>query len=601
MSNISLKQYLNKIDSLLEDGYYDEAAFHCRHILSQQPKNIAAYRRLGRALVALSRWEDAGEVLRRVLSVAPDDKMAHINLSRVYDATKQPGRAIWHLERAYEQDPNNQTLIEQLRDLYYRHHGLEDVRLQLTAGSAARQYAANGLYDQAITVLSNTLKEAKDRVDLRLLKARIQREAGYHIDAAETAVDVLQTLPDCLEANFILAELWLSEQRPSDAQRYLSRIEPVDPYLALKLAYGHSAADDEVMLTEGDYQKETSRTLTEAAPDWLQEIGDEAISDASDEFTFDALDTEFNDELTTDITDSNSLLEASDEADNLDWLSDIEPSEESSEDQHPSTGMTGMLAALESAADNEENLFDDLLNETEDDDLSWLEEDAAPSEQFDWLANADDTGEETSESPGPSPQVTRQFSAESDVNDPLAWLKESGIELVDDAPGKFNQFAVEEDNGDFLSPADDDPMAWLKESGIELVDDEAETAEGLAEDLEDEVDPLAWLKESGIELIDDTAKQTPPVQPEPVDASDNIPEADSLDWLADDTLLDEMMDMEALTMSENDNWLDMDNDQQNTPASSEWETQSDWLSNDENEETTPVDAPDWLADMQPVD
>ena len=49
---------------------------------------------------------------------------------------------------------------------------------------------------------------------------------------------MLKVLPDCLEANRIMAALWLSFDRPSDAQRYVNRLELVDPYLAVEVVQG---------------------------------------------------------------------------------------------------------------------------------------------------------------------------------------------------------------------------------------------------------------------------------------------------------------------------------------------------------------------------
>src|SRR3970040_1796320 len=103
MADVNLKQYLARLDKLLEERSYAETIFHCRHILQEFPKNIAVYRRLGQALLGSERWNEAIEVLRRVLSVDPDDRMAHFSLSRAYRHIKPPDDALWHLERVYEQ------------------------------------------------------------------------------------------------------------------------------------------------------------------------------------------------------------------------------------------------------------------------------------------------------------------------------------------------------------------------------------------------------------------------------------------------------------------------------------------------------------------
>ncbi len=638
MSEINLNEYLEQIDTMLEDRYFDEAIFHCRHILQQLPKNIAAYRRLGRALLSQDKWQEAGEVLRRVLSVAPDEKFAHLGLSQVYRKTKQYNQAIWHLERAWEHTPNNPTLSEELKDLYFTHRKVENARLQLTAGAVARQYIQNEVYDQAISILANTLRNARDRVDLRLLLARTQREDDRRMDAAETAMNIIGVLPDCLEANFILADLWLQEKRPSDAQRYLSRIEAVDPYIAIKLAQGQSAPDEAVMLDFGDYQTSAAKELNEVEPDWLTTLGgssneeiDDAVAEAlsqTDEDD-DDFDTLFMDEVPDIDDDLPDFLSDADDQDDFDLdslfsdddlgsTSDAIGTVEESSAPPPrqSTGLTGMLASLGDDDDDfdlDAMLQDDsntgdlnaLLQDDDDDDFDSLftddmSDDGEPD--FDALLQGDDdpddllqddstTDEELDAlfdnveavaSDEPLPDWMAEHS--SDADDPLAWMKESGIEVIndDEAQGRFNPAAYEEDdNVNFSDPEEVDPLAWLKESGVELIeDDEDVSAPQAASESDDdesvdpmEIDPLAWMKESGVELIDD--------EEIPTAAAIQVPEEDELE-LTDDSLLDEMMAMEELTAT-------------GPLAASEENTMTDqppdWLDDNEDDDT-----PDWLAD-----
>src|SRR5690349_3127156 len=94
---ISLRAYLTHVEDLLAANSTDAVVHHCRHILQYFPKNVAAFRLLGRALLENSRWDEAGAVFRRVLSVAPDDFAAHVGLSEVYVQRNSPNDGIWHL------------------------------------------------------------------------------------------------------------------------------------------------------------------------------------------------------------------------------------------------------------------------------------------------------------------------------------------------------------------------------------------------------------------------------------------------------------------------------------------------------------------------
>lgn len=674
MSNINLRDYLDQIDNMLEDRHFDEAIFHCRHLLQQQPRNIAAYRRLGRGLMGADRWAEAGEVLRRVLSVSPDDQMAHLGLSRVYRQLNQPNEAIWHMERAWEHAPNTPALSQELRDMIFSYRKVEDIRLQLTAGAVARQYARNGLYDQAVALLVNTLREASDRVDLRILLVRVLRERGDLVDAAETALDILGVLPDCLEANVVLAELWLREQRPSDARRYLSRIEPVDPYTALKLAQGKTPPDDAIELDYGDYESVATREQTQETPDWLGVMeddqflnddaldtaavlgGDFSVSDDDLDSLLAELDSEempggddLFDSIDEDV-DIDALLGETNASDDLDasWIDDVDTfgvlSEAGTIDQdepprppasRQKTGLTGLLSTLaeddeddepEAADDFELDLFPEGSGDTipvsesnpvafvDTDDLVDLElgDDEDP---LDWLTEdtdlniLDEMDAELQEATSGSPAADQ---GEIDPADPLAWARQSGIEVVDDGEARrLSQAAVEEDDDiTFEDVSSADPLAWMKQSGVEIVEgegaDEADLFDDMTfdEEADADADPLAWMKENGVELAEDdegtgAAEAQPSTDPlkwmkeSGIEMVEEDDEPEPADDAYDDSLLDEMFLMESLASGEEAGFLQdtgatvpVDLFEDDAPGQSGVDGDPDWF--DEDDEQPPM-------------
>ena len=653
---ISLKEYTEKLQKLTDENLFDEVVYHSRHILQYLPKNIAAYRYLGNALLQEGHYQEAGEVLRRVLSVFPDDYKTHVSLGEVYQRTKKFDDAIWHYERAYEQTPNQRDLIERIRELYFDHRGVELKKLSLTSGGVARQYQRNRLYDQAIDVLRKDIQKFPERGDLRLLLARILREAERPIQAAEAAQDVLEVLPDSLEANVLLTRVWLAVDRPSDAQRHLTRIEPIDPYLALELAQGSAPPEDAIQLQELDYQRVARQQLESTAPDWLSEIDEDdqqfLVDDktpAKPKATVPSLDDILGEE-----EPENAIVPVSDEADsdlNLDddsWLSDFddsdnaddlfadltsdtftpepEPSDEISisppSNEH--TGLTGLLSTLDTD-DDDETIVDDAplpeftdsedvdfpadlfgessdepatdvgMNLFDDDDENLVGDDSDP------LAWLQESGIELvdDENDVDTPAPNSDALPASDVADPLAWLQESGVELVDDGTEQSDGFVYEVD--ELQNPEDvTDPMAWLQESGVELVDDENDESAPVSaiaeENTDDEADPLAWLQESGVELVDDENDQLEPdALFASVDDSPSVPDTSS--WLQDDSeLLDELLDLEALSTGEltqpeqveeqdgQDNMLDDNSDNEFSDwfdsDSSDFDSELEWLSDD---------------------
>ena len=131
MADISLRTYIEEIDGLIDRKQMDEAVAHCRHILALYPKHLDAYRMLGKALLEKGRHGDAADIFQRVLSVAPDDFIAHVGMSIVREDEANLESALWHMERAFETNPSNGAIQEELRRLYGRRDGVTPPRARL--------------------------------------------------------------------------------------------------------------------------------------------------------------------------------------------------------------------------------------------------------------------------------------------------------------------------------------------------------------------------------------------------------------------------------------------------------------------------------------
>ena len=282
-NTITLRAYLDELEHLLDARSPTEVISHCRYILQHYPRNVDAYRLLGRALLergerdgVAEHYDEALEMFQRVLSVLPNDYMAHLGVSQIFQAKGEPERAIWHLERAYEQMPGNRALQEALRGLYAQRSGAEaPPRLQLTRGALAHQYIRAQQYEQALVELRAALSEEKDvRLDLQVLLAEVLWAAGHTEEAAEQAARILEDLPDCLEANRILARYWLEHGRPSDAQVFLERIDALDPYEARRTLQPDTDAPDPNRLPRLDYGTQAQAATSSETPDWVDELGD---------------------------------------------------------------------------------------------------------------------------------------------------------------------------------------------------------------------------------------------------------------------------------------------------------------------------------------
>ncbi|HLF26196.1 MAG TPA: tetratricopeptide repeat protein [Anaerolineae bacterium] len=275
MADIALRDYISEIDSLIEGSSYDEAISHCRHILTRYPKYLEAYRLLGKA--ALEKEDDraAVDMFERVLSVDPEDFVARVGLSIVYDRQGALDDALWQMERGFELMPSNDVIQSELRRLYGRRDGVEPDRISLTRGALARMYTQGDLYDEAIAELRALLKESPHRVDLQILLTETLWRDEQRNEAAAVAERVLEKLPYCLTANLILGEIWLNSGFSEDGETLLRRAQALDPdnLRALTLLGASSPISEQTAKVERlEFQTRVTpeaEAVADEVPDWL--------------------------------------------------------------------------------------------------------------------------------------------------------------------------------------------------------------------------------------------------------------------------------------------------------------------------------------------
>jgi hypothetical protein len=238
MPRISLKDYLQDVSTLLANEARDEAIGHCKHILETFPKHLQTYRLLGQALFERSQLADAIDVFRRILAAVPDDRDAHLYLCEIYVGEQNYDAAIFHLERVWEQAPEDADIQDELKKLIAKRDGEAPPVLHLTAPALARRYFKGKLYPEAAAELQAILERQPERYDLLGLLAQTLWLDDRPEEATEVALHLLAVLPDHLIANRIMAELWLLMQRPSDAQPFVHRLQALDPYLAWQIVHG---------------------------------------------------------------------------------------------------------------------------------------------------------------------------------------------------------------------------------------------------------------------------------------------------------------------------------------------------------------------------
>lgn len=273
MARIPLRAYAREVENLIEHGQIEEAIAHAKNILKQFPKYIEAYRLLAKAYLESQRYTEALDILQRILSVFPDDFIAHLGMSIIREDEGNLDAAIWHMERAYEVQPFNRAVQDELRRLYGRRDGVEPPRIRLTRGALVRMYDRGNLYPQAIAEIRAALAEDGARLDLLVLLAKMYFLSGQKIEAAEVASSLISKLPYCYEANRILVEVLPETSRAGDAPLFKQRLLALDPYLGFispNAPTSDQVPEQTVMVEHLDW---APSMVEEAAPEWAKTIG----------------------------------------------------------------------------------------------------------------------------------------------------------------------------------------------------------------------------------------------------------------------------------------------------------------------------------------
>lgn len=296
MAKISLRAYLHEIENLIDRGELDQAQAQCRQILSIYPKNIDTYRLLGKTFLEGQKYREAEDIFQRVLSVIPDDFISHVGLSIVNEEAGKMDGAIWHMERAYEVQPSNIPIMNEVKRLYGRRDGVEPSKVRLTRGALVRMYARTKLIPQAIAEARAALEEDPNRVDLELILARMYYLSGQKVEASEICTKIITHLPYCLEANRILCEILPETSRAEEARNLSERVNSLDPYAAYisqNAATSDLVPDNTIMLEhlesnsslEG-FTSTTNNPPTEGQftePDWFKALTTENAESSTPE------------------------------------------------------------------------------------------------------------------------------------------------------------------------------------------------------------------------------------------------------------------------------------------------------------------------------
>jgi tetratricopeptide (TPR) repeat protein len=443
MPRISLRAYEKQIEDLIEQNRLQEAIDHCRNILMSYPKCISTYRILGKAFLEGKQYNEAADIFKRVLAVFPDDFIAHVGMSIIRESENNLDAAIWHMELAFDSQPSNITIQEELKRLFGRRDGTHPAKIRLTRGALVRMYARGELYPQAVAEIKSALAEDPKRLDLKVMLAKMYFLLGDSAEALNLCNELITDLPYCYDVNKTMVAILPNTNRSEKTPVYQDRIKALNPYEAFVNEVYLTEADvpdDQVTLDQSD---EIAPTTTNANPNWVQTIE----SKWEEPTNLDALDwlPQTSETASTPPTVNNADSFSAEstktaESSQNEVPQSASPASESGDDQLPDwMRSAGWLPSEEqgtsSPSSSEPQSSEEPANAEVDGDLpDWLRS-LAPNEAEPQAENIEPASEPEIQTPAtaaftvPTEPAENQESSEANTNDELPdWLKNFEVE-----------------------------------------------------------------------------------------------------------------------------------------------------------------------------
>jgi tetratricopeptide (TPR) repeat protein len=153
-------------------------------------------------------------------------------MSIVREVEKNLDGAIWHMQLAFDCQPSNIAIQEELKRLFDLRDGKHPDKIRLTRGALVRMYARGELFQQAIEEIKSALSEEPKRIDLQVFLAKMFFLSGETDEALGLCERLIVDLPYCYEINQILVSILKANGNSQKADQFANRLIELNPYQA---------------------------------------------------------------------------------------------------------------------------------------------------------------------------------------------------------------------------------------------------------------------------------------------------------------------------------------------------------------------------------
>ncbi|MCJ7648242.1 MAG: hypothetical protein MUP85_06490 [Candidatus Lokiarchaeota archaeon] len=243
MQKVPLRLFYRTIDDLIINHQSDAAISRATYLLQEFPKNLAVYQLLGKAFLDKQEFGTANLIFEKILEIEPDDFVSHIGISLISESFGNLNKALESMWRAYELQPSNESLQNEVKRLQEATTGFTPEQVRLTRGTLIKMYSRSQLAEQTIAEARLGIQESPNRIDYKIHLAKMLYYSKNNIEAVETCMNLIRTLPYCYEALLILYRCLPSKTNSDDASIYKSTLSELDPYFTFMRPETNSVDD----------------------------------------------------------------------------------------------------------------------------------------------------------------------------------------------------------------------------------------------------------------------------------------------------------------------------------------------------------------------
>ena len=229
-NKIPLRQFYRNIDDYVINQAHKEAILYSKFLLKKYPKNIAVYQLLAKAYLDKKQFDLALLLFEKILEIDPDDFVSHIGISIISENFGNLERALESMQRAYEIQPSNESLQNEVIRLVREKDGFAPEKLRLTRGALIKMYSRSKLTEQAIAEAKLGIHEAPDRTDYKVHLTEMLLESGKFEESIESSLNILRDLPYCKPILNVVYNAFNRLDKENDADIYKTRLSELDPY-----------------------------------------------------------------------------------------------------------------------------------------------------------------------------------------------------------------------------------------------------------------------------------------------------------------------------------------------------------------------------------